>query len=314
MRTYLFIGSCAVLFAFITAAATRQSAEAGAVVPRSGSSEDGGQAEALPGLPNYAVPEDEEETRKRMRRQQQPSQTAPGQTGAAAAQMPLPPTYTPGAPASYGQPASAAQLPMAPTAYGTYNTPGFNEFGMPAPGQQAMPGQAGAMGMQPGGQMMMPPSPTAQTPISPGNAGAQQFYGPHSPTGVRQATTPQPAVSAHRQPATMPAGSKPFEDYHRKSAYSPYMSLFRTQDADRGINNYYSYVKPYFDQSHQNRRVNKQISGLQNSSRYQNLSIEQINQQNRARQRPGNVIPGENVPQRMPATYMNLQQYYPGLR
>ena len=320
MKTYLSTGLCAAFFASFIVVAMQRAAEAGAVVPNSDGSSGEQQAEALPGLPNYAAPEDEEEVRRRMRRQQQPS-PAPGQAGAGAyaqPQMPLPPTYTPGSPASYGQPSSAARLPMAPTSYGTYNSPmapgGGSGFGLPGPGQQ-MPGQMGSMGMQPGG-LGMPPSPTAPAPMatSPGTAGEQQSYGPHSPSGVRQAATPQAPATAHRQQAAMPSGAKPFQNYKRKSPYSPYMSLFRDQDSARGVNNYYNLVKPALEQGQQNRQFRGQINGLQSASSYQNQSIQQINQQNQARQRPGSVIPGANVQPRMPATFMNMQQYYPGMR
>ncbi len=324
MRTNLIMGVCAVFIVFLFVAAMSQFVEAGPVVPRVGGSSQDEQAEGLPGLPNYAESADDEETRKRMRRQQQPPPDAPRrgpspQYGAADGygqpQMPLPPTYTPGAPASYGQPASAARLPMSPTAYGTYDSPSsFAQPGMGLGYGQMSPGQMAA-GQQ--GGFGLPPSPTAQSPmaVSPAAAaGTQQAFGPHSPSGVRQQTTPQRSVASHHPQSTVPAGSKPFSSYTRQSAYSPYMSLFRYQDSARGINNYYSYVKPALDQRKKNRRIGQEISGLQNSAKYQGLSLQQLNQRNQARQRPGNIIPGSNVPQRMPATFMNTQQYYPGLR
>lgn len=92
------------------------------------------------------------------------------------------------------------------------------------------------------------------------------------------------------------------------------MSLFRTQDMDRGINNYYNNVKPALERREENSQVRKNINTLQNASRNQGMSLQQINQQNQARQRPGNVIPGADVQQRMPATFMNVQQFYPGLQ
>ncbi len=320
MRAYLFTGVFVAFVAFICFTATPQTAEAGAVIPESGSS--GAETEALPGLPSYTVPEDEEAARKRMRRQQQPPSTAPRQTGGqqggtgagistAPAQMPLPPTYAPGAPASYNQPASAAMLPVSPTSQGLYNSPmapgGGSGFGLP--------GQPGNMSTQPGG-MVMPPSPTDQGPMafSPGTTTDQQIYGPHSPSGISQSAAPQMPV-ASRQSAGMPSsGAKPFQDYKRTSPYSPYMNLSRTQDMDRGINNYYNLVRPALEQSQENSRVRRSINTLQNTSRNQGMSLQQINQQNQARQRPGNVIPGADVQQRMPATYMNVQQYYPGLQ
>lgn len=314
MRTSLIIGIYVAFIAFLFVVAMPQLLEAGPVVPKADSSSQDEQAEGLPGLPNYAESaEDEEDAANRRAKRQLPAPEGSGSrqggqygAGGYGQQMPLPPTYSPGAPASYGQPASAAQLPMSPTAYGTYDSqPGMG----PGSGQMG-PGQMGA-GQQ--GGFGLPPSPTAQAPMatSPLPMGPHQAYGPQSPTGVRQQTTPQ---SAHHSQSTVPSGAKPFKDYTRTSPYSPYMSLFREQDSDRGINNYYSYVKPALDQKKQNRQNTRSISGLQQSAQYQGLTIQQLNQQNAARQRPGSVIPGANVQPRLPATFMNTQQYYPGMR
>ena len=324
MRTNLITGICVAFIAFLFVAAMPQFLEAGPVVPKTGGSSQGKQAAGLPGLPNYAESADDEETHKRMGRQRQPASGAPrsrsrsqygfGAGGYGPPQMPLPPTYTPGAPASYGQPASAARLPMSPTAYGTYDSfPGFGQPGMGPDYGQMSPGQTAA-GQQ--GGFGLPPSPTAQSPtaVSPAAAGPHQAYGPYSPTDVRQQTTPQRSVASHRQQSTVPAGSKPFQSYTSQPVYSPYMSLFRTEDAARGVNNYYDLVKPALDQRQKNQQVGREIRGLQRSSQYQGQNLQQLNQRNQARQRPGNIIPGSNAPQRMPATFMNTQQFYPGLR
>ena len=98
-------------------------------------------------------------------------------------------------------------------------------------------------------------------------------------------------------------GGKPFSNYRAPSAYSPYMNIFREDNSSRGINNYYSYVKPALDQQHQDTTVNREIQGLQDTARYGSQAAEQM------RQRPGNVIPG-GAP-KIPATFMNHQQYYP---
>ena len=97
-------------------------------------------------------------------------------------------------------------------------------------------------------------------------------------------------------------GSKPFSDYKRKSPYSPYLSLMRERDTAEGLNNYYEYVKPRLEAQQQSRRVNREIQGLQNTTRYGAQTVQQM------KQRPGNVIPG--VPQRAPATFMNYQQFF----
>jgi hypothetical protein len=92
------------------------------------------------------------------------------------------------------------------------------------------------------------------------------------------------------------------------------MSLFRTEDAARGVNNYYDLVRPALEQRRQNQQVQREISGLQNAAKYQGMSINQLNQRNASKQRPGAVIPGANVPQRQPATFMNTQGFYGGGR
>lgn len=92
------------------------------------------------------------------------------------------------------------------------------------------------------------------------------------------------------------------------------MSLFRERDAAEGINNYYSLVKPQLEQQQDNQRVGREIRNLQNTAQTQGLGLQQLYQQRQAKQRPGNMIPGMNTQQRAPATFMNTQQYYPGLR
>ncbi len=319
MRTNLIIGISVAFVAFLFVAAMPQFLEAGPVVPRMGGSSQGGQAAGLPGLPNYAESVADEDIRRQMRRQRRQasganrprssSQYGAGAGGYGLPQMPLPPTYAPGAPASYGQPASAARLPIPPTAYGTYDSsPRFGQPGVgPGYGQTNLgriaAGQQGGLGL--------PPSPTATSSLP---AGPHQAYGPYSPTGVRQQTTPQRSAASHYPQTTIPSGSKPFSRYTRPQAYSPYMSLFRNDNTERGIDNYSLYVKPALEQRHKNQRVSREIRGLQGSSKTQGLNLREINQQNQARQRPGNIIPGSNVPQRMPATFMNTQQYYPGSR
>ncbi len=308
------------------------------MVPKSDDSSQAGQSEGLPDLPNYAQPDEDEEDDKKKRKGEKDqkrsaaqraasSQNVTGGSGHGMPQMPLPPTYSPGAPASYGQPNSAAQLPMSPTSYGTYNSPqGFGQPGM-GPGQMS-PGSMMGAGPKGQGQMSagqqggfgLPPSPTAQSssglpPMS--DARTQQLYGPTSPSGVRQQTTPQRSMASRGQ-STVPSGAKPFQGYSRGSAYSPYMALFRDINTPSsmasGVNNYYNLVKPALDQRQKNQHVGQQIRGLQSTAGYQGRSLQQINQQNQARQRPGNMIPGMNAPQRMPATFMNTQQYYPGVR
>jgi hypothetical protein len=178
--------------------------------------------------------------------------------------------------------------------------------GQMSPGDMAA-GQQGLFGL--------PPSPTGQSSmaVSPTAAGPYPSFAPN-PTGVRQQTVPQPSAAGQHQQSTVPSGAKPFNTYTRAAAYSPYMNLFRTQDTDQGINNYYSYVKPALEQIHKNKQATRAISGLQNSAKYQGLSIQELNQRNQSQQRPGNIIPGADVPQRLPATFMNTQRYYPGLR
>ncbi|MBN1912566.1 MAG: hypothetical protein JW818_22790, partial [Pirellulales bacterium] len=98
---------------------------------------------------------------------------------------------------------------------------------------------------------------------------------------------------------------KPFADYKRPSGYSPYMSLFRYNDAGRGINNYYNSVLPQLDQQRQNMLDAREIRQLGDVARYDYQSIQQ------SKQRPGNAVRTEN---RQPATFMNYQQYFGGGR
>jgi hypothetical protein len=214
--------------------------------------------------------------------------------------MPMPPTFAPGSPGATGA-GTAGQnypgVPTSPTGFGLYD-PNSQSAG---PGM-GIPAGPGAMnpGAAPGGVGAVP----QPTPVSPlGMTSPDPSMGRYQTNTVPEATAPRPPAQVPQIRQDVMRGSKPFSNYSAPSAYSPYMNLFRGDNTARGVNNYYSYVKPAVDQQRQDMTTNREIQGLQDTARYGAQAVEQM------RQRPGNTIPG-GAP-KIPATFMNYQQFYP---
>ena len=240
-----------------------------------------------------------------------PSYTQPGQQPGYSRPlpMPLPPTYTPGAPA--GRPSAAAgALPTAPTAYGLYDSAsnpsagsaGFDRgFGLVGPGQG---GASGGMGL---GAFAPPAAPTPTA--SAGVTESSSAYGPY-------ATSAAPQAPAQRQPASFgpsrytTAKTKPFSNYRPGRVVSPYYSLYNNREAaSRGINQYYTTVKPALDRQKQARQTSRdQALQMMNtrSDRGRGGNLIEL------KQRPGTMLQGSSPKQ--PATFMDLRQYYPAYR
>ncbi len=90
--------------------------------------------------------------------------------------------------------------------------------------------------------------------------------------------------------------SKPYENYTRPGAVSPYMQLGSRISRYGDIDNYNTFVRPALEQREASRQIGRQIQGLQHSVR--NLSRE-------TRSLRGVVIP---------QYYMNHGNYYPGFQ
>jgi len=89
--------------------------------------------------------------------------------------------------------------------------------------------------------------------------------------------------------------NKPFADYRQAPAISPYMNLFRTDNAYGTIDNYSTLVRPRISQRSMNTRVGGAIRGLQSTTRaldFQTRGVQGASGQPR---------------------YMNYGGYYPGL-
>ncbi|MBN2023354.1 MAG: hypothetical protein JW809_11250 [Pirellulales bacterium] len=267
-------------------------------------------------IPSYVAPS-LEATPDKTKRRPDSSYYPPGPSqsplpGAAAQQpapgaamqptMPLPPTYGPGLATSGAAGTGAPAMPMAPTAYGLYDsaTPmpsqgGTSELGFGLTGPRPSPTGFG----------FGPPTPTpSSTPMaSPGLAVADPRFGPYQPANIEQATAPRPAATFGQARDNVMRQPKPFSDYQKPRVYSPYLSLMRQSDTVRGIDNYYEYVRPVIEQQAQQRQVNREMQGLQETARYDQMLMGSST-------RPGTNAPGTSPKQ--PATFMNFQQYYGG--
>ncbi|MCX7426920.1 MAG: hypothetical protein NTW96_14995 [Planctomycetia bacterium] len=278
-------------------------ATAAIVVQRLGEDQSATEGQ-LPGLPGLVIPlpETDEAAAQPTASGQRRASTAPPSQAAPAAtpqqMMPLPPTVAPGSPASTGA-GQAGQtypgLPASPT--GPYD-PNSQSAG-PGMGFPTSPGATGS-GASPGGLAAVP----QPTPVSPlGMVPSDPSTGRYQMNTIPEATAPRPPAQVPQARQDIKRGNKPFAGYSAPSAYSPYMNLFRGENSARGLNNYYSYVKPALDQQRQDMTSNREIQGLQDTARYGAQSAEQMGQ------RPGSVIPG-NSP-KIPATFMNYQQFFP---
>lgn len=241
---------------------------------------------------------------------QDASQLFPSYPGVAGPQLPTPPTYL--------DPNMGRQsLPMVPTGQplGGGQAQSGGMMGSPMTGMgptgEFLGGPMGAAppmgGTSPSGEMgsnlMMPASPTPGQNLNQLGIADPQ-YGRFESARLEASLTP-------RQPAQMNAarnqvirGGKAFSGYRQPSPYSPYMSLMRTQDSIRGIDNYYEFVMPRIQQQQTNKQVSQEIGGLQSTARSGYEALQQI------KQRPGNapVQSGSTVP----ATFMNTGNYFGG--
>ncbi len=156
-----------------------------------------------------------------------------------------------------------------------------------------------------------PPTAGPEIP-TPGTGGASTF-GLAPPTRPRMSrpayrgrTTPRvraPSDEAFQRAASHGQAmgfEKPHQNYRPGSAVSPYMNLFRRDEAV-GVDNYSSIVRPQLDRQRASKQVNRQIRGLQSNSRRQGKALNSLGRQTRAMQ-------GRAAPQ----YYQNYGGYYPG--
>lgn len=120
-------------------------------------------------------------------------------------------------------------------------------------------------------------------------------YSSLTPHGSRSARlSAKHTAAAHAPRAT---ASKPFSNYKRAPAVSPYMDLFRL-GTSVGSDNYNSLVRPQLQQMNTNRQVGRAVRGLQGTTRNQGAAIQNIGRKT-----------GIATPQR----YMDYGGYYPGM-
>jgi hypothetical protein len=132
------------------------------------------------------------------------------------------------------------------------------------------------------------------------SAGDQSQTNYHSVSrGLDQSRTVQPTGAASvMAPPVQPSTDKAFGGFRATSGISPYMNLFRTGTNNGTIDNYTSLVRPALDQRSLNQQFGHDIRGLQNDTRMQGSSLQQLNQ---TRQ-----LQGVGTPQ----FYMNYGSYY----
>lgn len=97
-----------------------------------------------------------------------------------------------------------------------------------------------------------------------------------------------------------PLSEKAFSGYRVTSGVSPYMNLFR-RDSLGTIDNYTSLVRPELDQRRVNQQYGRDIRGLEQSTRAQGSSLQQLNRDTRSLQGVGT-----------PQFYQNYGNYYQG--
>ena len=119
------------------------------------------------------------------------------------------------------------------------------------------------------------------------------------PAQSRQRPTPTP------QPSKISNGQKPFQNIHRPSTITPYLSLdiVVSDDDGQALPNYYAFYRPQREQQQNVESQQAEIRRLQQQVRVAGA--------NNALSR--NAVPG------IPTTgtssqFMNLGNYYPGLR
>ena len=178
-----------------------------------------------------------------------------------------------------GGSSDASGQPMAPTATGT-------------PTQ----GQAGGMGSGSGMQSFGSRHPMA--PTERRESGSQSGYRPMSNSMMADPNRRMQPMSS--PPITVPpVTDKAFSGYRTPSGVSPYMNLFRTQTG--GVDNYTTLVRPELEQRFLNRQLGNDIRGLQNYSRTQGQTLQQLN-------RDARTLQGIATPQ----YYQNYGNYYQG--
>ena len=124
-------------------------------------------------------------------------------------------------------------------------------------------------------------------------------------SGLRLPVQPTRRVAAKSQAMSAPNGQKPFQDIHRPSTISPYLSLDIVVDSDDGqaLPNYYAFYRPQREQ--------------QQAVESQQAEIRRLQQQ--VRVAGANNELSRNAATSMPTTgnssqFMNLGSYYPRLR
>ncbi|MGD9128860.1 MAG: hypothetical protein PVH19_15895 [Planctomycetia bacterium] len=237
---------------------------------------------------------------------QDPSQLFPSYPGNSGSVLPMPPTYS-------NPNAAQPNMPMPPTGYGPYGSPspqqqqgqqqqqtGFDPTGNPLGGanQGMMPQSPTGSG---GGSSMMPNAPTPGQNLNQLGIADPQ-YGRFESARLEASLMPHQAPYLNATRNQVIRGGKPFSGYRQPPVYSPYMSLMRTQDSIRGIDNYYEYVMPKIEQQQREKQVSREIMGLQSTARSEYEALQQM------KQRPGSapVQSGSLAP----ATFMNTGNYF----
>jgi hypothetical protein len=175
--------------------------------------------------------------------------------------------------------------------------------------------QAGGMPMaptetDPQGVFGRPSAPTSGLPAL--GPGAFVTRTPSAPTARRTTTSDGRSLPLERNVLDQSRGSralansgaassnlteKAFAGFRPSSGVSPYMNLFRP--SGDGVDNYTSLVRPQIDQRFMNQQFNRDIHGLENSSRMQGVDLRQLYRSNQ-------TLQGVGTPQ----FYMNYGNYY----
>ncbi len=138
-----------------------------------------------------------------------------------------------------------------------------------------------------------PGTGTAYGGTAAGTSGYQSMFSPRYASQLWGSDGPKPMSRPSSRPSVN--SRKPFANYRRPPAFSPYMNLFR-DDTVNGLDNYNAFVRPAMEQGRVNQRFSGEIRGLQNATRHQGAALQGLSTPGGAQQR-----------------FMNHRAYFPTL-
>ncbi len=144
--------------------------------------------------------------------------------------------------------------------------------------------------------------PALEVPVTTQTTQALNFYGGNS---ARATLSQMPRRAPLQSVPPLPSRpvSKPFQTVYRDPTISPYLNLYRQDEATGSAPNYFAFVRPQMDQIEANRAQQRELQQLRGQLNGVSSTIVGANYQN-------NQLPGTGTPSR----YMDTAQFYSGRR